>query len=68
MSMSLMAPSCLCLRITDNPFFLASIVALWVSPATVHRLEMAEQKVTLKTLEQLIVRLKCSISDVFPEK
>ena len=39
-----------------------------ISPATFHRLEMAEQNVTLKTLEQLVGRLKCSISDVFPEK
>jgi len=27
-----------------------------------------EQNVTLKTLEQLVGRLKCPISDVFPEK
>ena len=39
-----------------------------ISPATLHRLEMAEQNVTLKTLEQLVGRLKCSIGDVFPEK
>ena len=38
-----------------------------IIPATHHRLEMAEQNVTLKTLEQLVGRLKCSISDVFSE-
>jgi hypothetical protein len=39
-----------------------------ISPATLHRLEMAEQNMTPKTLEQLVGRRKCSISDVSPEK
>jgi DNA-binding Xre family transcriptional regulator len=39
-----------------------------ISPAILHRLEMPEQNVTLKTLDQLVSRLKCSLSDVFPEK
>jgi DNA-binding Xre family transcriptional regulator len=39
-----------------------------ISPATLHRLEMAGQNVTLKTLEQIVGRLKCSISELFSEK
>jgi transcriptional regulator with XRE-family HTH domain len=32
-----------------------------LSDSTLHRLEMAEQNVTLKTLEHLSQRLKCSV-------
>jgi DNA-binding Xre family transcriptional regulator len=38
-----------------------------ISDSTLHRMEMAEQNVTLKTLEQICDRLKCSVSDVFGE-
>ena len=38
-----------------------------VSDSTLHRMEMAEQNVTLKTLEQICDRLKCSVADVFGE-
>ena len=38
-----------------------------ISDSTLHRMEMAEQNVTLKTLEQICNRLKCKISDVFGE-
>ena len=38
-----------------------------LSDSTLHRMEMAEQNVTLKTLEQICDRLKCKISDVFGE-
>ena len=38
------------------------------SPETLHRIEMAEQNVTLKTLEQICVRLKCGVKDVFGER
>ena len=37
-----------------------------ISDSTLHRLEMAEQNVTLKTIEQITQRLKCSVSDIFP--
>jgi DNA-binding Xre family transcriptional regulator len=37
-----------------------------ISDSTLHRLEMGEQNVTLKTLGQLVGRLKCSIGEVFP--
>ena len=36
-----------------------------ISDSTLHRMEMGEQNVTLKTLEQICDRLKCSISDIF---
>jgi DNA-binding Xre family transcriptional regulator len=40
---------------------------LGISTATWHRIEMAQQNVTLKTLEQICGRLKCTVSDVFGE-
>ena len=36
-----------------------------ISDSTLHRLELAEQNVTLDTLEQICDRLKCRISDIF---
>jgi len=38
-----------------------------ISDSTLHRLEMADQNVTLKTLEQLCDRLKCGVSELFGE-
>jgi transcriptional regulator with XRE-family HTH domain len=40
---------------------------LGVSSSSLHRMEMGEQNVTLKTLEFLLKRFKCSIRDIFPE-
>jgi len=36
-----------------------------ISSSSLQRMEMGEQNVTLKTLEHLMKRLKCNISDVF---
>jgi len=36
-----------------------------ISDSTLHRLELADQNITLGTLEQLCDRLKCSIQDLF---
>ena len=38
-----------------------------ISDSTLHRLEMGEQNVTLKTLEQITERLKSKVSDIFPD-
>lgn len=38
---------------------------LGISSSSLHRMELAEQNVTLKTLEHLLKRLKCSLTDVF---
>lgn len=38
-----------------------------ISDSTLHRLEMGEQNVTLKTLEQICSRLKCSVCELFNE-
>lgn len=40
---------------------------LGISSSSLHRMEMGEQNVTLKTLEQLLKRLKCRVSDVFED-
>jgi DNA-binding Xre family transcriptional regulator len=39
-----------------------------ISDSTLHRLEMGEQNVTLKTLEHLSDRLHCKISELFGEE
>ena len=39
-----------------------------VSDSTLHRLEMGEQNVTLKTLEHLSDRFHCRISELFGEE
>jgi DNA-binding Xre family transcriptional regulator len=36
-----------------------------ISDSTLQRMEMGEQNVTLKTLEQIVDRLKCELSDIF---
>jgi transcriptional regulator with XRE-family HTH domain len=36
-----------------------------ISDSTLHRLELAEQNITLNTLEQLSDRLKCPITEIF---
>jgi transcriptional regulator with XRE-family HTH domain len=38
-----------------------------LSDSTLHRLELGEQNVTLKTLEQIARRLQCRVSDMFDE-
>jgi DNA-binding Xre family transcriptional regulator len=39
---------------------------LGISDSTLHRMELGQQNVTLKTLEQITKRLKCSVADIFP--
>jgi len=41
---------------------------LGISSSSLHRMEMGEQNVTLKTLEHLLKRLKCSLSDIFSDE
>ena len=36
-----------------------------LSDSTLKRLEMGEQNVTLKTLEQICTRLNCMVTEVF---
>jgi DNA-binding Xre family transcriptional regulator len=36
-------------------------------PSTLHRLEMCQQSITLSRLEQIMKRLKCSLSDIFSD-
>ncbi len=38
---------------------------LGLGRSTINRIEMAEQNVTIKTLEQLTKALKCDIGDLF---
>lgn len=40
---------------------------LGISSSSLHRMELGEQNVTLTTLEHLLRRLKCKISDIFPD-
>ena len=38
-----------------------------ISDSSLQRLETGEQNVTLKTLEHIVNRLKCKVSDIFPD-
>jgi transcriptional regulator with XRE-family HTH domain len=38
-----------------------------IGHSTLHRLELGEQNITLKTIEQLTKRLKCSVGELFGE-
>jgi DNA-binding Xre family transcriptional regulator len=37
-----------------------------VSASSLQRLEMGDQNITIDTLEQLVAKLKCRLSDIFP--
>ena len=39
---------------------------LGITPSTLFRLENCQQSITLKTLQQILDRLKCSLTDIFP--
>ena len=38
---------------------------LGISSSSLHRIELAQQNVTLTTLEHLLKRLKCTIAEIF---
>lgn len=38
-----------------------------ISDSTLHRLELAEQNITINTLEHLCDRLKCSVGEIFQD-
>lgn len=40
---------------------------LGISSSSLHRMELGEQNVTLKTLEHLLKRLKCRAADVLDQ-
>ena len=37
-------------------------------PSTLHRLEQANQSITLRALQQIMRRLKCGLSEIFPQE
>jgi len=39
---------------------------LGISDSSLQRLEMGQQNITLKTLEEITKRLKCRLGDLFP--
>lgn len=41
---------------------------LGISASTLYRLEHGEQSITLERLEQIMMRLRCSIGDIFNEE
>ena len=41
---------------------------LGITPSSLFRLENGQQSVTLKTLQQILERLKCGVEDVFTER
>jgi DNA-binding Xre family transcriptional regulator len=38
---------------------------LGLTPSTLHRLEQCQQSITLRSLQQIMERLKCDLSDIF---
>jgi DNA-binding Xre family transcriptional regulator len=38
-----------------------------LSDSTLQRIEMMEQNVTLDTLQHIVNRLRCKVSDIFPD-
>jgi transcriptional regulator with XRE-family HTH domain len=51
-----------------NMSYPAFVRKLGVSSSSLHRMEMGEQNVTLKTLEWLLKQLRCSVAEVFDSK
>jgi len=41
---------------------------LGMTPSSLFRLENGQQSITLKNLESILERLKCSLNDVFPNR
>jgi transcriptional regulator with XRE-family HTH domain len=41
---------------------------LGISSSSLHRMEMGQQNVTIKTLEFILKRFKCSVSDIFNDR
>jgi transcriptional regulator with XRE-family HTH domain len=41
---------------------------LGITPSSLHRLENGGQSITLKTLQQICDRLRCSVWDIFSPK
>ncbi len=39
---------------------------LGLPPSTLHRLEQCQQSITLRNLQQIMRRLKCKLTDIFP--
>jgi len=39
-----------------------------ISSASLHRMEMGGQNVTLKTLEHILKRFKCGVNDIFNDR
>jgi DNA-binding Xre family transcriptional regulator len=39
-----------------------------ISSASLHRMEMGQQNVTLKTLEHILKRFKCQAGDIFDDR
>jgi DNA-binding Xre family transcriptional regulator len=45
----------------------SSVAKIGLSDSTLQRIEMAEQNVTLDTLQLIVTRLRCKGSDIFPD-
>jgi len=39
-----------------------------ISSVSLHRMEMGEQNLTIKTLEHILKRFKCNAGDIFDER
>ena len=48
--------------------YAAFATKLGITPSSLFRLENGQQSITLKTLQQILDRLKCGVEDVFEER
>ena len=48
--------------------YAAFAVKLGITPSSLFRLENCQQSITLKTLQQILDRLRCDIQDIFPPR
>jgi DNA-binding Xre family transcriptional regulator len=39
-----------------------------MTPSSLFRLENGQQSITLKKLQQILDRLRCSVQDIFPQQ
>jgi DNA-binding Xre family transcriptional regulator len=55
-------------KIPEEMSYSAFVLKVGISPASLHRMEMGKQNVTLKTLEHILKRFKCRMSDIFDDR
>ena len=53
-------------RKRGNMTYAAFAKKIGLRSSTLHRLELCQQSITLRSLQQIMRRLKCKLTDIFP--